>query len=1298
MSERNLNILSWNIAGWRAPGRAAVLGRVLAEHNVHVALLQETNLRGSDRIPPCPGYSVLVKPRCVFRDGGEASTGGLAILVRRGIKFEELEKPTLPTGAALELQGVKVLEEAGRRDALELWNVYRPPGRDWRDCALHLGAWPAKPASIFVGDANAHAVTWERHKPPDVVGEELEAWAANHGLTILNDGEPTRIGRGRDGGFSTPDVAIAGPAVAARCTWRVLPPEGSDHYPCLISFQRASKPPPRPPPRFSVKKCDWAKYERCAAMELEGFDPEVGSLEAANTAFAAALNSAFRHCCPFGAVRAAKPWWTSECAKVRGEARRAHSIYRRSGSVEDKTAFEEAEARAQQVYRAERTRAFREFASSLDHRDSEARVWRVLRSMDGRASKSLPDQPLYDAAGRRAISDSEKANLASKHYAKVSHHRIPRHRTKPAILAARKQEQAGTCPESAVPFSRAELDAVLGALHAGAAGADGIRPEMLKKLCFDEREKLRALLNRAWRECRIPSAWRSAIVVPLHKSGKPVGEVRSYRPVALLSVIGKTLESLVRARLEYWARSQELIPLEQAGFSAGRSTDDAILSIVQPAYDGLNEPRADKRLGRPGPARTLIVACDQKAAFDRVSPVLLRGLLARKDCPSHILRFLRCWSADRRYRVRWNESLSKSRVHKVGLAQGSCLSPLCYLLAASELPSKIREEAPTVRTVVFADDITLVCSNPSVRRAAAEMQRALRALERWAEECEVELAPEKTEALLISLDPSESHANAPSLVLGGSRVEYKSNPKLLGVLLDRGITFQAQAKAAASKLKRRSNVIAALAGKSWGPPPSVAKVLYEGFVRPAAMYASGAWMPFLAPTNVQLLETAQNAAARAIVGAPLGSPAVATCREAGLPPLRLLAEREAARLLHHCRRFPDAHPLGCLSRPPDRPVRLRRGGALRTSWRDRATSVLERVLPAGARPLPWPHPADLPPPWEQDRRDHCTFALAGAEHRRCEAPEIRRRAAEEDLKRLRSNFPPAVEIYSDGAARDGCWNGVGGAVLRWPDGREERVRRAAGRVCGSTAAEAAGAAAGLESALAELGPPGGDLRYVFVAFDSRSLWVKLQASWRDLDDPNLRSIASCILGLDDSTRLLFVWLPGHAGIEGNEAADAEAGRGAALSEQDALPTTSAALKSLLRRDLETGWKAAYHAATGEDSEHSCATGGGELLPWKPAWSRADCVLLHRLRLNRHPNLQAVKARWARPDAPLQPTCPHCELEPETAIHAICRCLRWTRDRMECLGTPDPPPSILQSDPEGTIRLWRRRSPQGEPIP
>ena len=122
--------------------------------------------------------------------------------------------------------------------------------------------------------------------------------------------------------------------------------------------------------------------------------------------------------------------------------------------------------------------------------------------------------------------------------------------------------------------------------------------------------------------------------------------------MALLPCIAKLYESLIKERLDYWVSCEALIPDEQAGFRAGRSCTDAILSIAQPAFDGLNAPKAGSRKGAPGASRSLIVAVDQRAAFDRCWRDGFLAILAKAGCPSHLLRVLRGWSRDRRYRIR----------------------------------------------------------------------------------------------------------------------------------------------------------------------------------------------------------------------------------------------------------------------------------------------------------------------------------------------------------------------------------------------------------------------------------------------------------------------------------------------------------------------------------------------------------------------------------------------------------------------------------------------------------------------
>ena len=91
----------------------------------------------------------------------------------------------------------------------------------------------------------------------------------------------------------------------------------------------------------------------------------------------------------------------------------------------------------------------------------------------------------------------------------------------------------------------AEVFDVLTLLKPGKApGLDEFPPQLLRLCACGISSSLSKLFNCSFTDCSVPSAWKEALVVPVHKGGAK-SDPSNYRPIALLSIVCKVMEKLV---------------------------------------------------------------------------------------------------------------------------------------------------------------------------------------------------------------------------------------------------------------------------------------------------------------------------------------------------------------------------------------------------------------------------------------------------------------------------------------------------------------------------------------------------------------------------------------------------------------------------------------------------------------------------------------------------------------------------------------------------------------------------------
>ena len=161
-----------------------------------------------------------------------------------------------------------------------------------------------------------------------------------------------------------------------------------------------------------------------------------------------------------------------------------------------------------------------------------------------------------------------------------------------------------------------EVNKLLKALKANkATGPDGLPNKFIKIASDTIAYPLSSLYNSCLMSGLIPTAWKTAIVTPVFKSGDKT-KVENYRPISLLSNISKVFERLVVNQLQSFSTDNNIIDDRQHGFRPNFSTRTAVVSLTDSVFNAMSRNEV-----------SLLVLLDFSKAFDIISHDILLAKL-----------------------------------------------------------------------------------------------------------------------------------------------------------------------------------------------------------------------------------------------------------------------------------------------------------------------------------------------------------------------------------------------------------------------------------------------------------------------------------------------------------------------------------------------------------------------------------------------------------------------------------------------------------------------------------------------
>ncbi|CAF4637902.1 unnamed protein product [Rotaria socialis] len=309
-------------------------------------------------------------------------------------------------------------------------------------------------------------------------------------------------------------------------------------------------------------------------------------------------------------------------------------------------------------------------------------------------------------------------------------------------------------------------------LRNSSCGPDNIHTRCLKNYTELLIKHLTKLFNFILNIGYVPNGWKKANIILLLKPNEDKQQPSSYRPISLLSCLGKRLEKIMKQRLMNILEQRNILPEHQAGFRPKKSTLNNIIRLTKYARNNL-EQNGRRR-------HSAVILFDIKAAFDSVWHDGLIYKLNELRIPKYLMYYLISFLQNRTASIEIENSLSKLLHLNSGTPQGSPLSPLLYIIYTADSMNGVPEHT---QYDLFADDTALWTSPNITSSLSSRLQQASDAFQSWCKSWKLKLQPTKTELVHFTLHPRRKFKNpiitiARTILLYGYPILLQANDKI----------------------------------------------------------------------------------------------------------------------------------------------------------------------------------------------------------------------------------------------------------------------------------------------------------------------------------------------------------------------------------------------------------------------------------------------------------------------------------------------------------------------------------------
>ena len=438
-------------------------------------------------------------------------------------------------------------------------------------------------------------------------------------------------------------------------------------------------------------------------------------------------------------------WWNENIAKVVKEKKEAKKRWEDSHLSEDRERLREKNKEVKKMVAQAKARSYEGVYDELETKEGLNKMIKLAKTRHKSTKDITHIKQIKDENGTVLKKEEDILKRWIEYFEKLLNEENER------LIRENGQVNIGMV----IRLSRNEVLHALKKMKNGkATGPDLIPVEVWKAIGEEGVDILYDLMVKILEQEKIPEEWRESILVPIFKGKGDVQECSNYRGIKLMSHTLKILERIIDGRL----REEVDIGKEQLGFMKGNGTSDGIFCLRQ-VMEKFREKQRDLH----------VVFIDLEKAYDRVPRQEIWRSLREKMVPEKYVRMIQEMYRNAVTRVRSSVGETDGFEVKVGLHQGSALSPFIFNIVMDVITRNVRETVPW--TILYADDIVL-CAE---RREDLEIK-----LERWRaalEERGMRISRSKTEYMCTSNDEG-------SIRMDGEELKRVQKFKYLGSIVD----------------------------------------------------------------------------------------------------------------------------------------------------------------------------------------------------------------------------------------------------------------------------------------------------------------------------------------------------------------------------------------------------------------------------------------------------------------------------------------------------------------------------------